>query len=228
VGRYNRCVAYDPSRLAWTAAVLAWVLAVPLYVATTVVATVAHEGGHAIVGTLLFRRVRDIRLKPNGEGATSFGEAGMPWLFHLLTLLAGYLGPSMFGLLAVVLLVHDLTGTVLWGSVAFLAVMLLAVRGWFGLILVPALMALIVVVATRFQPPLQTLFTHVWVWFLLIAPVQDMIVHMRGKGFRSPTSDTGAMHRLTRVSGEAWAVLLLAGTVAALVYGGGLLLRHAA
>src|SRR4051794_34396111 len=102
-----------------------------MYFVTKVVATVAHEGGHALIGMVLFQRVGKVRLRPDGSGETGFGH--IPWLFDLFVTLAGYLGPSMFGLLAVPLLLHAGAPAVLWTSLAFLLLMLLVVRGWFGL-----------------------------------------------------------------------------------------------
>jgi len=216
---------YDPSRLAWAAALLAWVLAVPMYAVTTVVATVAHEGGHALVGTLLLQKVRAVRLQPDGGGVTEFGP--IPWLFNIFVSLAGYIGPSVFGLLAAALLLRGATEAVLWASLGFLFLMLFMVRGWFGLSLVPALMVVIFATATQVEPPLQVFFTYVWVWFLLIAPVEDMLVHIRQKIYESSGSDTRTMQRLTLVPSELWSLIFLTGTIAALVYGGSLLLRPA-
>jgi len=167
------------ARLALTAAFLAWLLAVPLYVVTQFVATVAHEGGHALVATVLFQKVRSIRLYRNAGGGTDAGEP--PWLFAIFIGMAGYLGPSTFGLLAVALLIRGLNDAVLWASIGFLLLMLVVVRGPFGWFIVPALIAAIF-----------------WI----------------------------AMQRLTLLPSALWAVILLGGTVAALVYGGDLLLHR--
>src|SRR5437763_5591185 len=129
------------ARLALTAAFLAWLLAVPLYVVTQFVATVAHEGGHALVATVLFQKVRSIRLYRNAGGGTDAGEP--PWLFAIFIGMAGYLGPSTFGLLAVALLIRGLNDAVLWASIGFLLLMLVVVRGPFGWFIVPALIAAI-------------------------------------------------------------------------------------
>ena len=111
---------------------------VPLYVVTQFVATVAHEGGHALVATVLFQKVRSIRLYRNAGGGTDAGEP--PWLFAIFIGMAGYLGPSTFGLLAVALLIRGLNDAVLWASIGFLLLMLVVVRGPFGWFIVPALM----------------------------------------------------------------------------------------
>jgi len=212
------------ARLALTAAFLAWLLAVPLYVVTQFVATVAHEGGHALVATVLFQKVRSIRLYRNAGGGTDAGEP--PWLFAIFIGMAGYLGPSTFGLLAVALLIRGLNDAVLWASIGFLLLMLVVVRGPFGWFIVPALIAAIFWIATKVPQPNRLLLTHVWVWLLLIVPVEDMLVYLRQRLYRGPTADTARMQRLTLLPSALWAVILLGGTVAALVYGGDLLLHR--
>jgi hypothetical protein len=218
--------AYDPTHLAWTAALLAWVLAVPLFFVTKFATVVAHEGGHAIVATLLFRKVRRIGFDSSGGGGTDVAPP-VPWLFNIAIGAAGYLGPSMFGLLAVEVLVRGAPEVVLWMSVVFLLVMLFVVRGGVGLVLVPALTAAIVLIAVKTHPPLQTLFAHMWVWFLLIAPVERMLLLVRRRDYRLPDNDTAKLGKWTPLPAEIWSLALLAGTIAALVYGGSLLLRHA-
>jgi hypothetical protein len=217
-------VGPDPSALTWTAALLAWAFAVPLYYVSKFAAVVPHEGGHAIAGKLLFQAVRAIRFGRDGGGGTEF-VPGTPWLFNIFIGLAGYLGPSLFGLLAAWLLVRGQTDAVLWGSLAFLALMLLVVRGWVGWITVPALAVLIFLVATRVDEPMRGLFAHVWAWFLLIAGVEAMLVHVSDRIYQNPTADTSRLAGLTLLPKELWALALLVGAVAALVYGGGMLLR---
>jgi hypothetical protein len=213
----------EPDSLTWTAAVVAWVLAVPLWGLTRWAYVVGHEGGHAVALKLLGRKLESIRLSRAG-GATKPADK-LPWLISVVATFAGYVAPSLFGVVAAWLLVRGLTTAVLWASAVFLLFMLLAVRGWLGWIVVPALLVLIVAVAVRSEPAQQRLFAHVWTWFLLISAVQRMLVFMRGKTYQNPTSDAGALRQLTKVPAALWAVVFLLGTVAGLVYGGALLLR---
>jgi len=220
--------AVDPSKLNWTAAALSWILAVPLFFVTRFVTVIAHEGGHALIGKLLFQKVRSIEFNRRGGGGTDI-EQPIPWLFEILITLAGYLGPSMFGLLAAEMLVRGWTVMVLWGSVFFLFIMLFAVRGTVGWIIVPGLMIVIGYLAVKVvEPTHQLLYTHMWVWFLLIAPVERMFLFLEDKTYTDAQSDAGRLQRLTRLPGAWWSAVLLAGTVAALVYGARLLLmpRH--
>ena len=209
--------------MTWTAALIAWVLAVPMYFAAKYVDVLAHEGGHALLAVLLFRLVKGIDIKPNGEGATVHENA--MWPFGILISAFGYLGPSLFGLLAAWLLLHDPAATVLWGSIAFLAVMLLATRGFLGPLLIICLMVALYQIVTKAEPSLVALTAHVWTWLLLISGVQTMLLFMRERTYNVKGNDTEALRRATLLPQYLWGVILLIGTIAALAYGGGMLLR---
>jgi hypothetical protein len=196
---------------------------VPLYYITKFLAVIPHEGGHALVAKLFFQKLDSIRFGRDGGGATKFA-GDLPWLFDIFITLAGYLGPSLFGLLAAELLIRGGTSMVLWGSLVFLIVMLIAVRGLVGWIAVPGLMVMIGYVLMKVSPPHQLLITYVWVWFLLIAPVEQMFAFLRHKHYNSASSDSGQLERLTRFPSALWGLVFLAGTIAALAYGGSLLL----
>jgi len=103
--------------------------------------------------------------------------------------------------------------------------MLIAVRGWLGWLLVPTLMVLIYWVAMNAEPPQRLLLTYVWVWFLLITPVEMMFFFMRNRIYANPQSDSAHLRQMTLLPSVFWGVLFLAGSVAALVYGGAMLLR---
>jgi hypothetical protein len=209
--------------LTWTAALIAWVLAVPLFFAGKFLTVLAHEGGHAFLGLALFRGIKKITINTSGGGETQ-SEVSI-WPITLLILAFGYLGPSLFGLLAAWLLLHDPAATVLWGSIAFLAVMLLATEGFLGPVLIISLMVALFQVVTRAQPSTVALVAHVWTWFLLISGVQRMFLLMRRNEYTNPKNDTTKLGKMTLVGGAFWGALLLVATVAALVYGGALLLR---
>ena len=224
LGLHEPGVAAATPRVAWTAAFVAWVLAVPMFFLTRFVYVVAHEAGHAIVAVALLRGVHAIRVRKDG-GVTEH-EAAM-WPFSILILAAGYLGASGFGLLAAWLLVRGQTAMVLWASMALLFLMLFAVRGLLGLLLVPGLLYVLYQVATRADPVMQTLSAHVWTWFLLIASVQRMLLYVQRKDYTNEKSDTAKLGALFVMPNEVWAFILLVATIAALVWGGALLLRLA-
>ena len=213
-----------PSRLAWSAALLSWVIAVPLWFVTKYVLVIAHEGGHALLAKLLFQRLHSIRFDRGGGGVTA-PATEVPWLFNIVIFLAGYLGPSMFGMFGAWLLVRGQTMMVLWASMAFLVLMLFAVRGLLGWLTVPGLIVVLYLVTMRVDPPLQTLYTHMWVWFLLIGAVQRMLHFVLDRQYENGTNDSTHLAGLTLVPSAIWAFVFLAGTIGALAYGGAMLLR---
>jgi hypothetical protein len=216
--------AADPARVAVLAAVIAWVGAVPMFMVTKFAATVAHEGGHALVGRLFAQKVVSIRLERSGDAATTFGGK-LPWLVDVPVTMMGHLGPSAFGLGAAWLAVRGYSAAVFWASLGFLVVMLFVVRGPVGWLVVPSLVVLVFLVALYTEPPTQALLAHVWAWFLLIAAVEQSLLVMRGGVYAKKGSDHDELRRLTLLPPAVWGVLLLAGSVAALAYGGRMLLR---
>lgn len=208
----------------WKAALIAWVLAVPLWFVTKFFVVVAHEGGHALVGVALLNQVRRITFSRDGGGGTEFVSSPR-WPFVILVAFAGYAGPSLFGLLAAALLLHGEPQMVLWASMAFLALMLLTVRGCLGWIVIPVLMAGLYQLVTKAPPEMSRLGAYVWTWFLLIGAVQRMLVYLTDKTYLGDGTDTARLQRSTLVPSEIWSVLLLLATAAALVWGGSMLLR---
>ncbi|HEV7961212.1 MAG TPA: M50 family metallopeptidase [Actinoplanes sp.] len=208
--------------VAMQAAVIAWVLAVPLYFVTRWIGAVVHEGGHAIVAMALLRGVYSIRFNRNGGGETE--RQPVMWPFGILISFAGYTGPSMFGLVAAWLLLHGRTDAVLWGSMAFLVMMLLVMRGFIGWLVVPVLIFVLYEITTSVEPPRQLLLAHVWTWFMLIYAVQQMIVYIHQKHYENPKSDTGRLRGYTMLPSVFWAAVLLATTIFALGWGGAMLL----
>jgi uncharacterized membrane protein len=106
--------------------------------------------------------------------------------------------------------------------------MLVAVRGVLGWLLVPGLITVIWLVTVKVDPPMQTLYAHMWVWFLLIGAAQRMLLFVLHKQYDDDRNDSIALQELTLVPSAIWAFVFLVGTITALVYGGALLLRSAA
>jgi hypothetical protein len=57
---------------------------------------------------------------------------------------------------------------VLWGSMAFLVLMLLTVRGCLGWIVIPALMVGLYQLATKAPPEMSALGAYVWTWTVIL------------------------------------------------------------
>jgi hypothetical protein len=123
------------------------------------------------------------------------------------------------------LLLHDPPATVLWGSIAFLAVMLLATRGFLGPLLIICLMVALYQIVTRAEPPVVELVAHVWTWFLLISGVQRMLLFMSRADYNADGNDAKQLQKATLLPAYLWGGILLLGTIAALAYGGAMLLR---
>lgn len=221
----NLAAAVASRDLVWQAAVIAWILSVPLYFVTKFVLVLAHEGGHAFVGLALLNRIKRITFNRAGGGGTEFVEP-VGWPFAILVGFAGYAGPSLFGLMAAGLLRRGQPAMVLWGSMVFLLLMLIVVRGWVGWVVVPALLVGLYQVVTKAEGERLTLFAYVWTWFLLIAAVQRMLVYIDAATFRDKESDTAKLQKMTFLPSVVWTFAHLLGTSAALVWGGSMLLRQ--
>jgi hypothetical protein len=217
----------DPG-MAWTTGVVAFVAAVPLWRYTTHAITIAHEGGHAMFGSLTGLLVKRIRVDSDGGGSTGFDKElkDLSVLQTLAAGLAGYLGPSMFGLAGAWMLVHGVAPrSILLMTLVLMAMLLVMVRNVFGLFAVPFTGALIWVVAMRSTEQVQLVFTYCWVWFLLIGgarQIPDLYFGWQLGG----EPDTGALSNKTHLSSAFYVALFWLGSLVALVVGGVLLLRH--
>ena len=79
------------------------------------VVTIVHEGGHAVAALLTGRRLTGIRLHSDTSGLTL--SVGKPTGFGMIvTAAAGYLSPSLVGLIGVVLLAFGQVTVMLWAG----------------------------------------------------------------------------------------------------------------
>ena len=170
----------------------------------------AHEGAHAVVGLLLFRDVGGVVLRRDATGATSVAAGGPA---SLLIRLAGYLGPSGFGLGAAKLIQLRLTPVVLWGLLFLLAVLLITLRWSFGVVSVLAAGGIVFVIG-RFTPiTIQVVTSYSVTWLLLLSGVRRILEVGAG------SDDAAALRGLTRLPAAVWFVLWLAASLAALAVG---------
>jgi hypothetical protein len=210
--------------LALTTAIVAFVFAMPLWRFSMHAITVAHEGGHALFGILFGGSVSRIDLNADGGGATKLRIAGFG---RFLALLAGYLGPSAIGFAGSQMLVRDFDPrTVLMVSLVFTSFVLVLTRNLFGLLVAGGTAAILWVVTTRAADATQLAFAYVWVWFLLMGSTRKIpdlywsMVKQTGK------SDAELVQKHTWIGDVVWLFVFWLGTIAALVYGGALMLRH--
>jgi hypothetical protein len=217
----------DPSSLvvAFTAvAALVLVLAPSLWPLTRLLVTITHEGAHAGAAVLAGRRLRGIRLHSDTSGLTlSHGRARGPGMVAML--LAGYLGPAVVGLAAVLMLGAGLSLGLLWSLVVLLALMLLQIRNFYGVLVILGAGIAMVAISWYLSAPTQSAIAYLITWVLLIAapkPVLELArQRRRGQGAHS---DADQLAQLTGISGTLWTGFFLLANLVGLAVGAALLL----
>jgi len=216
----------DPPGVLVLLTALAGVLAVtirPVWRVARNAVTIAHEGGHALMALLTGRRLRGIRLEFDTSGLTlSSGRPTGPGM--MLTLLGGYVAPSLVGVLGAWLLGGNRITLLLWLAVVLLLLMLINVRNLFGVISLVVTGAIVFVVSWFASAQVQAIFAYAGVWFLLFGGVRPIfeLQSLRRRG-RMPQSDADQLAHITHVPALFWVGVFLAVDLAALVIGAFLL-----
>ncbi|WP_422753378.1 M50 family metallopeptidase [Micromonospora sp. WMMD708] len=169
--------------------------------------TIAHEGGHALAALLTGRRLHGIRLHSDTSGLTlSAGRPTGPGM--ILTLLAGYVAPSLVGLGGAWLLGGNRITLLLWVAVALLLAMLLLVRNVFGVLSLLVTGGVVLVVSWYATAQVQAVFAWTSVWFLLFGGVRPVfeLQRLRSRG-RMPESDADQLAHLTPFPALLWVVV---------------------
>jgi hypothetical protein len=213
-----------PMLLATVAAAFLLVAIPELWRRTRHVVTIAHEGAHGLVAVVTGRRLSGIRLHSDTSGLTvSSGRPTGPGM--VLTILAGYIGPGLFGLGAAALLAAGYAVGLLWALLALLALLLVQIRNWYGLWSVLVTGGLIFAATWWLPTEGQVLVAATATWFLLLAAPRAVVELQSVRRRRgSPDSDADQLARLTRVPALLWVGVFLLVDVAALLLGGALLL----
>jgi hypothetical protein len=181
--------------------------------------TIAHEGGHALVALLTGRRLRGIKLEFDTSGLTlSAGRPTGPGM--MLTLLAGYIAPSLVGLAGAWILGGNRITLLLWVAVLLLLLMLINIRNVFGAISVIVTGVIVFIVSWYATPQVQAAFAYAGVWFLLIGGVRPVfeLQTLRRRG-RMPDSDADQLARLSHVPGFFFVCVFALIDIAVLVIG---------
>ena len=219
-------VADLPTALLLVTALVAVLLVAvrPAWRRTRHVVTIAHEGAHGLAAVLTGRRLAGIRLHSDTSGLTvSAGPPSGPGM--VLTLVAGYTGPGLFGLGAAALLAAGHAVGLLWALLALLALLLVQIRNWYGLWSVLATGGLLFAATWWLPPEGQALVAATATWFLLLAAPRAVVELQRVRRRRgSPDSDPDQLARLTRVPAVLWVGFFLLVDVGALLLGGAWLL----
>lgn len=208
------------------AAVIAGALVFPraIWPYTRMLVTITHEGAHGVAAFLTGRRLQGIRLHSDTSGLTvSSGRPSGPGM--VIMLLAGYLGPAVVGLGAVVLLIAGHSLGLLWLFVILLALLLIQIRNFYGFVLVVDCAVVLILVSWYLPATMQSGLAYVLTWTLLLAapkPAVELIRQRRGG--RSPHSDADQLAYLTRIPASVWAIGFLVVNCVGLVLGSVLLL----
>jgi hypothetical protein len=186
-----------------------------IWLVTRHVNTIAHEGAHALVGSAVGRKIQGVRLRPNANGDTRTAGGKAPG--NVTIGVAGYLGPSAFGLGAAKMIQLGHSDAVLWLTLLLLAVLLLTLRNTFGFVAVLATGLLLYIVARYASAGTATVVAYGVGWFLLLAGVRAVVDHRIG------AQDADILAGITKVRPSIWVWLWLIVTVAALGFGGAML-----
>lgn len=202
---------------------LALALSVVVWPVTKFATTLAHEGGHALAASTMGGTVDSIRLNGDGSGATNVG--GLGWFGKVFTGLAGYLGPSAFGLAGAVLLADDRVAVVLWLTLFFLVLALLQIGRIVGAVVVVAIGTIVVLVLRYASAGQQTWFAYTWVWFLLLSGFRHVITLQRLRKLGPDSrSDAYELRTRTHLPARLWSGLFWPATLVGLGYGAAILL----
>jgi len=180
------------------------------------VSVIAHEGAHAVMGTGMGHRVTRVTMQPGGTGATLLRTNGGRGS-GIAVAAIGYLGPSLFGLGAAKLISVGHVIAVLWLALLALAVLLIVLRGSFGVISVILTGGLLYLVARYATIGAQIAVAYGIAWFLLLSGIRGVLED------GSRAFDAGKLRELTYLPRGFWSLLWLVGSLAATLIGGTLL-----
>jgi hypothetical protein len=217
LARIGQVQAHLPGAVAIVIGVVALGAAVlpDIWFVTRYFEAVAHEAAHAAVASAVGRKVQSVNINRDGTGATA--SNGNDKAGAVLTGVAGYLGPSGFGLLAAKLIQIGHSVAVLWLGIVLLLCMLVVVRKFFGVFTVLVSGALLFVVATGTSLDAQVVTAYSVAWFLLLSGA--LVVRRHGTN----AADAHILRGQTRVPRGFWSLIWHLGALAALVYGAVLL-----
>lgn len=178
-------------------------------------ARIAHEGAHAVVGSVLDTRVTGVHLyrKTRDDGVDAEtnirNEPGTGFAWTVV----GYFGPSGFGLAAAALIAHGQIVLALWTGVVLLAILLPSLRTLFGVTLVFSIGFVLVAIIRSRNPGVEAVTAYALSWLLLLSGVR--VVQDR----RAESGDAKKLREITGLPRGLWYRVWLIGTVAAVAWG---------
>lgn len=198
---------------------LLFVFWLPLWGLSRHLVTLVHEGGHALAALLTGRRLNRITLHSDTSGLTvSSGKPTGPGM--AVTAAAGYTAPAIVGLILAALIGINKPGLALSAALIVLALMLLHIRNWFGLLVIVIAGAFTAILVVLPNSTAQQAAALLLAWFLLLAaprPVLEMWAQRRRT--RSRSSDADILARVTHLPAIVWAGFFLVFNLAALALG---------
>ena len=175
----------------------------------------AHEGAHAVFGSLAGRKIGGIRLNPDATGGTLVPVGGC--LGDIIIGFAGYVGPSLFGLGAAWAIHLGYSESVLWVTLFLLVILAFMLRRSYGMITVVFTGALVYVVGHFTPRGVQIVAAYFLTWLLLLSGVRGIL-------YRGADSGDGAnLSQITMIPRLIWWLLWLAATLGAVALGGKML-----
>ncbi|GAB7047197.1 M50 family metallopeptidase [Catenuloplanes indicus] len=204
----------EPSLLLAVGSLILGLAASVLWTLTRYLIIAAHEGGHALFGSVTGGEVESMRLNPDSSGLTVTINGNA-----FLTSVSGYLGPSLFGLVGATMLAHGLSpDAVLWTCVVLLIITFVQMRNFFGFFIVGLYGTLFFLLARHGSPGVRALSAYTLVWFLLLGGV----IHTALSNLKA--GDSTNLRKMTMIPAGFWGAFWWLATLAALVYGAGVLL----
>lgn len=188
-------------------------------------ATLLHEAGHAIVGVLVGRKLRGIRLHSDTSGLTvSRGKPAGPGM--VATLLAGYPAPAVVGLAGAWLVNAGYAAGMLWALVLLCALMLVFIRNFYGLWVILVTGVGVAVLSWTASAEILSITAYLMVWSLLLVAPRAVVELQRSRRRQrsSTSSDADQLARLTRIPAGFWIAVFWLICAGCLVLGGWLLL----
>ena len=174
----------------------------------------AHEGAHAVVGSVMGFTLAGVTLDMESNGITELGQGAG----HRTTANADEVrrlpGPERLRALRGEAHRDRRVVTVLWLAIFLLVLLLFTIRKSFGIVSVPAAIALLAVVEHYSRDGLEEVIIYGLTWLLLLSGVRVAVAHGADAG------DAANLSRTTYIPRLIWALLWLAGTVLAVVIGG--------
>ena len=180
--------------------------------------TLVHEAGHALVAVLVGRRLTGVRLHADTSGLTlSRGRPRGPGM--VATVLAGYPAPALLGLAACGVLSAGRPLAVLAGLLLVVAVLGLAVRNLYGVLVVVVGAAALAALGWWGTPAVHTVAAHTATGVLLLGAPRAVLDLARTRRRGPATSDADVLARLTPLPALVWVLAMLLATAGAAVLG---------